>query len=144
MRRTLHKLGRTDGMEILEVALVLPLVVMFLLGIVAFGRAFNIYATITQAAKQGAATAARPACATCGQPTNNWNSTSFPGDDAVEQSVFSVMKAASLDTNQTRLYVPAGLQFCTPPVPPVPPGGCSITSNSVTVCRSVVLNPAGT
>src|SRR6267378_1071707 len=61
-----RKLGSTDGAEIAEAALVLPLVFMLLLGIVWFGRAFNIYSTITQAAQQGAIIAARDPCATCG------------------------------------------------------------------------------
>jgi Flp pilus assembly protein TadG len=142
MRRILHKLGRTDGTEIVEAALVLPIVFTFLLGIIWFGRAFNIYSTITQAAQQGALTAARPACATCGQPGDNWNSTSFPGDTTVETSVFSVMRASSIDPSQTRLYVPGGLQFCTSP--PVPAGQCTTSGGAVTVCRSVVLNPTGT
>src|SRR6266436_8569359 len=102
-----RKLESTDGAEIAEAALVLPLVFMFLLGIIWFGRAFNIYSTITQAAEQGAATAARPACATCGQPVDNWNGTSFPGNATVESSVFSVMRASSIDPNQTILYMPA-------------------------------------
>lgn len=141
MVRVLRKLGRTDGAEIAEAALVLPLVFMFLLGIVWFGRAFNIYSTITQAAQQGAVTAARPACATCGQPGDNWNSTSFPGDTTVESSVFSVMRASSIDPNQTIMYIPGGLQFCPPPIPT---GGCTTTATGVSVCRSVVLNPTGT
>jgi len=40
MLNLLRKLERPDGAEIAEVALVLPLVFMFLLGIVWFGRAF--------------------------------------------------------------------------------------------------------
>src|ERR1700687_5728378 len=60
-----RKLERTDGAEIAEAALVLPLVFMLLLGIIWFGRAFNIFSTITQAAQQGAITAARATCATC-------------------------------------------------------------------------------
>lgn len=138
--RMIRRLGRAQGSEIAEAALVLPLVFMFLLGIVWFGRAFNIYSTVTQAAERGAATAARPACATCGQPADNWSGTNFPGDTTVETSVFSVMRASSVDPNQTMLYIPAGLQFC---APPVPPGGCSTTSSGVTICRSVVLNPSG-
>jgi len=52
MRRIVRVLGRVEGAEIAEAALVLPLVFMFLLGIVWFGRAFNIYSTITQAAER--------------------------------------------------------------------------------------------
>src|SRR5713101_10097381 len=65
IKRIACKLGSTDGAEIAEAALVLPLVFMLLLGIIWFGRAFNIYSTIQQAAQQGAITAARDKCATC-------------------------------------------------------------------------------
>ena len=61
-----RKLRSTQGAEIAEAALVLPVVFVFLLGIVWFGRAFNIYSTIQQAAQQGAIAAARPSCAVCG------------------------------------------------------------------------------
>src|SRR5260221_9795826 len=105
MLKVLRKLASSDGTEIVEAALVLPLVFMFLLGIIWFGRAFNIYSTITQAAERGAATAARPFCATCGQPGDNWNNTGFPGNTTVENSVFAVMDASSLDRNQIIMYV---------------------------------------
>ena len=141
MLKLLHRLNRTDGSEVAEAALVLPLLFMFLLGIVWFGRAFNIYSTITQAAQQGAVTAARPYCATCGQPVDNWNNTSFPGDTTVENSVFSVMDASSLNRTQVEAYFPV-VVFC--PTPPAPAGNCVTTSNNVTICRSVLLNPAGT
>ncbi len=145
MRRIMHKLGRADGAEIAEAALVVPVVFMFLLGIVWFGRAFNIYSTITQAAERGAATAARPVCATCPQgcawQDGGGNDTKFPCDATVETSVFSTMDASSLDRSQITLYIPGGLQFC---AFPVPQGGCTTTSNNITVCRSVVLNPTGT
>ena len=140
MLKLLHKLRSTEGSEIAEAALVLPLVFMFLLGIVWFGRAFNIYSTITQAAQQGAVTAARPFCATCGQPSDNWNSTSFPGDTTVENSVFSVMDASSLNRNQVEVYFPMVVSCPAP----APPGNCVTTSNNVTICRSVLLNPSGT
>ena len=53
MKLRAHKLGNTEGAEIAEAALVMPVVFIFLLGIIWFGRAFNIYSTITQAAQQG-------------------------------------------------------------------------------------------
>jgi hypothetical protein len=136
MRRLLRILRKADGAEIAEVALVLPLVFMFLLGIVWFGRAFNIYSTITQAAQQGAVTAARPACATCGSPVDGWNN--FPGDATVENAVFSVLRASSLNTNEVITFSPAPLP-CTLP-PPLPVGGCVVTPNNVTICRDVQLN----
>lgn len=117
--------------------MVLPLVFMFLLGSVWFGRAFNIYSTITQAAQQGAVTAARPGCATC-LPGGGWNGTSFPSDATVENAVFSVMRASSLDANEVIAFSPAPLP-CTLP-PPALAGGCVTTGNNVTICRDVQLN----
>lgn len=130
MRRITRILGRVEGAEIAEAALVLPLVFMFLLGIVWFGRAFNIYATITQAAQQGALAAARPQCATCGN--------AFLSLGLVDAAVGSVMDASSIDKSQIVTNLPS-VTLC--PSPPAPPGGCAPTPNRVTVCRSVVLNP---
>ena len=119
MRVSAQKLRGTEGAEIAEAALVMPVVFIFLLGIIWFGRAFNIYSTITQAAQQGVVVAARPGCATCG--------TSFPGDVTVANAVISVMQASSLDPSQ------------------IPPGtgtlslGCTSSSN-IQICRQVVLN----
>ncbi|MBI3475685.1 MAG: pilus assembly protein [Acidobacteria bacterium] len=140
MMRILQRLERTDGAEIAEVALVLPLVFMFLMGIVWFGRAFNIYSTITHAAEQGAMVAARPTCGTCIQPADQWGSTNFPGDTTVQDSVFSVLRSSSLDPSQIVVYFPSVISC---PLP-APPGNCSTTGNNITICRSVVLNPTGT
>lgn len=128
MRTILRKLENETGAEIAEAAMVLPIVFMFLLGIVWFGRAFNIYSTITQAAQQGAITAARPTCVTC-LPANI-----FPTDAAVDNAIFAVLRSSNLD--------PA--QIPSPAIVPIPlacaGGGCT-TTNNIRVCRSVVLNP---
>lgn len=50
-------LGRQDstkGQAILELALVLPILLMLLFGIIEFGRIFNASLVITQAAREGA------------------------------------------------------------------------------------------
>jgi Flp pilus assembly protein TadG len=123
-----RKLTSAHGAEIAEAALVLPLVFMLLLGIVWFGRAFNIYSTITQAAQQGAIKAARPFCATCG---NN-----FPDNFSVRTSVDAVLAASNLDPNQI-------LKNPNPPAPVScvdPPSTCQTTSNQITICRQVLLN----
>ena len=93
VKQVVCKLRNTDGAEIAEAALVLPLVFMLLLGIVWFGRAFNIYSTIQQAAQQGAITAARDSCATCG---NNASA-------AVDTVITAVMQASNLDPTQIKL-----------------------------------------
>jgi len=138
MVRFARKLGGTDGAEIAEVAMVLPLVFTFLLGIVWFGRAFQIYSTITQAAQQGVLVAARPSCATC--VPGDWNG--FPDDAAVTNAVFAVMNASNLDTGQIGQYAPASPQPCRTAIPTVPPMQCPHYSNNVSICRSVWLNPS--
>src|SRR5208282_6901622 len=130
IKRIARQLGSTDGAEIAEAALVLPLVAMLLFGIIWFGRAFNIYSTIQQAAQQGAITAARATCATCGD--------AFPADATVTGAVEAVMKSSNLDTTQILANAPSPI-FCTNP--PYPAGACSTTIDNITVCRSVQLNP---
>jgi hypothetical protein len=130
------QLGNTDGAEIAEAALVLPLVFMLLLGIVWFGRAFNIYSTITQAAQQGAIIAARPACATCTQ-ANPWGSTNFPDNTTVQGAVEAVLKSSNLDPAQIPANPPPSPTSCTSP-PTIP---CTTTSDNITICRQVLLNP---
>ncbi len=124
-------LSKTEGAEIAEAALVLPLVFMVLLGIVWFGRAFNIYSTIQQAAQQGAITAARSGCATC--------ATGFPDDTTVDATITGLMQASNLDPNQIKLLNP-GLLACPPPAPPG--GGCTAKIDKITICRNVQLNPS--
>jgi len=123
MQRFVHQLRSTEAAEIAEAALVLPIVFLFLLGIIWFGRAFNIYSTIQQAAQQGALAAARPTCATCGNTFS-----SGPSFTAVVNAVSSVMKASSLDPGQ---------------IISNPVAGCSSASN-ITVCQQVELNSTTT
>src|SRR4029077_16640956 len=126
-----RKLESTDGAEIAEAALVLPLVFMLLLGIVWFGRAFNIYSTITQAAQQGAITAARDPCATC--PSGN----GLPDPATVDGVVLAVLKASSLETGQIKQAPKPSLLPCPSPAPQ---GSCAVTGNHIWVCSSVLLN----
>ncbi|MGO9403965.1 MAG: TadE/TadG family type IV pilus assembly protein [Terriglobales bacterium] len=130
MRRFAQILQRTEGAEIAEAALVLPLVFMLLLGIVWFGRAFNIYSTIQQAAQQGAITAARASCATCG----NTPATAATVDNVVS----AVMQASSLDPTQIQASASPGLVAC--PSPPAPPGGACTATNQIWICSNVWLN----
>jgi len=124
-----RRLMSADGAEIAEAALVLPLVFMLLLGIVWFGRAFNIYSTITQAAQQGATTAARSSCATCGNIGAS--------DAAVDTVVTGVMQSSNLDPSQIPATPSPGLTAC----PSTPPGACTAAGDNIWVCRNVLLNP---
>src|ERR1700734_3638484 len=128
LRQIASSLRNTEGAEIAEAAVVLPLLFMLLLGIVWFGRAFNIYSTIQQAAQQGAITAARASCATCGD--------NAPLAATVDAVIDKVMQASSLDITQIQL--PTGVPNCSPaqtclacpaPYPPPPSNGsCSSTA----------------
>ncbi len=120
IKRIARQLGSADGAEIAEAALVLPLVFTLLLGIVWFGRAFNIYSTITQAAQQGAIVAARGTCATC-TPV-------FPSAGTVAAVVSAVMQASSIDPGQIVS-------------PGTAPTGCANSSN-ITICQQVLLDPS--
>ncbi len=58
MRRPADVMRREDGQAITEFALILPVLVALLLGIIQFGIVFNNYLTITDAARAGARKAA--------------------------------------------------------------------------------------
>ena len=65
----LRKWAEDSGAELVEAAFVLPLLLTLLLGIFWMGRAYDIYETITRAAREGARYAVLPSCATC-NPAN--------------------------------------------------------------------------
>jgi hypothetical protein len=130
LNRIARQLGSADGAEIAEAALVLPLVFMLLLGAVWFGRAFNIYSTIQQAAQQGAITAARASCATC--PSGN----TFPQPPAVDAAVVAVMQASNLDPTQILANHPSPLSCVNPPMPAT----CTTSTHNITICQRALLN----
>lgn len=118
----------TGASEIAEAALVLPLAFMMLLGIYWFGRAFNVYATINHAAREGARAAVAQTCATCGNQA--------PSTGTVVGVVTQAMQASSVDPGQIQLFQPP------------PPNGAQCTatctsSSNVTVCTNLQLNPVG-
>jgi hypothetical protein len=138
IKRIVKQLASAEAAEIAEAAMVLPLVFMLLLGIVWFGRAFNIYSTITQAAQQGAITAARSSCVTCGNtPTL---------DTTVEDAVVAVLQSSNLKPGPIMSGPKPTMNAC--PSPPAPPGGACINTSAhhLWLCRNVQLNPppAGT
>jgi hypothetical protein len=126
-----------EGAEIAEAALVMPLVIMLIFGIIWFGRAFNIYSTIQQAAQQGALVAARSSCATCGDTSAPVGSvttcpeTGTPG--SVAYTVAAVMCASSIDPTQIQLPVSApscgGSTSC---------AGC-VTVSKIYICQNAVV-----
>lgn len=117
------------GSEIAEAALVLPLAFMLLLGIYWFGRAFNVYATINHAAREGARAAVAQTCATC---------TNLPLTPAqVAGVVTQALQASNVNPAQIQVYQPPqqnGAQ-CT--------ATCDSSNSNITVCTNLQLTPVG-
>ena len=85
-------LKEEEGSELLEGALVSVMVFGLIIGTVWLGRGYNIYATITRAAREGARYAAAPSCATCGN--------AYPTNSAIQDVVNQVLQASSLPAPQ--------------------------------------------
>jgi Flp pilus assembly protein TadG len=96
--RTRALLHADSGAELLEFAFIVPVLLMLLVGIFWIGRAFNIYETVTRAAREGARYAVLPSSVangnafpdplsgSCASNTNTFNNYVTP-----------VLKADSLD-----------------------------------------------
>ena len=116
MRNLKRIVVETAASEVAEAALVLPIVFMILMGILWFGRAYNVYATITHAAQEGARLAATNDCATCGNNTYQAN----PGP--VFSTISQALQASKLDPTKvanpspTPTFCTCGNQNCGTPV----------------------------
>src|SRR6266850_5373316 len=82
------KWRRQQGAEILEAALVLPILFFIIFAMIWLGLAFNISSTIHRAARQAVHTGASASCATCGN--------TLPPDTQVVNNVTSALQAARL------------------------------------------------
>ncbi len=95
-----------SGAELVEAAVVIPILLMLLLGIVSFGRAWNVYQTITRAAREGAKAAVLTPCA---DSTYCPGATTYSGTDIWTNFVNPVLQSANLDTtkvtNSSIVYV---------------------------------------
>ena len=93
----------TRGAELLEMAIILPVLLTVLIGIFWFARAYNIYETITRAAREGVRAAVVPSCATCGNnflagSGNGYCGTANPPpSDGIDGAISSSLSASSLD-----------------------------------------------
>jgi Flp pilus assembly protein TadG len=122
----------TTGSEIAEAALVIPIFFMLMLGIYWFGRAFNTYATINHAAREGARVAVAQSCATCASPNVSLTT------NQIATQVGQSLQASSLDPTKVQ------------PVAPTRPacGGGTATCQTasagplINVCYNVQLQPA--
>src|SRR6266849_513213 len=88
--RASRRLVRSErGAELVEAALVFPLLLALIVGGFWLGRAYNIYESMTRAAREGARFALAPSCATCGN--------TFPTDTEVTTVINDALSAASID-----------------------------------------------
>ncbi len=126
-RRISDLLSSGAASQIAEAALVLPLAFMMLLGIYWFGLAFNIYATINHAAREGARAGVAETCATCG------NAQLLPSQGAAV--ITQAMKASSVDPTRIQQWGNTTPTFCTGSLT----GACTVNSN-ITMCNYVLLS----
>jgi len=116
MTRLKRLLAGARGSEIAEAALVFPIAFLILLSIYWFGRAFNVYATINHAAREGARYAVSQSCASCGNAP--------PSVTDVAKQVKQALQAAHLDpssvTPGTTVHTacPGQTMTCTTPASP--------------------------
>lgn len=90
---TWRRLARdTRGTEIVESAMIMPLLFMVLLAIFWFGQAYRIYGTLTHGARAGAEAAVAPVCTTCSAGTSSALN--------AQTGVQNALLAAHLDKNQ--------------------------------------------
>ncbi len=97
----------TRGTEIVEAAFVLPLALMFIIGIFWFGLAFLVYGTLAQGTRAGAEAAVAPVCTTC----------AAGGTQATiaQTAVYNALAAAHLSKNNlapTSSWTPPMLCAC--------------------------------
>ncbi|SRR5713101_577226 len=92
LRRSGRLVREDRGVELVEAALVFPLLLALIIGGFWLGRAYNIYESMTRAAREGARFALAPSCATCGN--------TFPNDTEVTTVINGALSAASMDPTQ--------------------------------------------
>ena len=85
-----------------EAAFVIPMLLMLLLGIFSFGRAYNVYQTITRAAREGARQAVLTPCAI--YPNCPGSNTIYSAGDIRTNFVEPVLQSANLDPKQVKDY----------------------------------------
>ncbi len=125
LRRLLLRTAGERGAEIFEFAMVAPLLLTLLLGIIWMARAYNIYQTITRAAREGARTAAVNTCTLCGN--------AIATNSSVRTAVTTSLSASNLDpakvTNAFSGTCPSGQS-------------CDCPSSDICIIRDVPLNAA--
>ncbi|HEV2387654.1 MAG TPA: TadE family protein [Candidatus Acidoferrales bacterium] len=85
------------GSDVFEAAIVLPVLLTIFLALYSFGRGWDIYQTMTRAAREGARQAVTTSCAVCG---NNL----YASSDVQSDFVYPALQADGLDTTKVQNY----------------------------------------
>ena len=114
-RRQADAIARKEcGSQVAELAMVFPILLMVFMGILWFGRAFNIYTTLNRAAREAAEAKAEHACTTCGNAVET-------NAEIKDRVITPILTAAHLDPAQLQNYqiikvVPSLNPSSSPPV----------------------------
>ena len=130
--------SRDRGASLVEFALVLPLLSMFLFGIVQFGLAYDMKQSINSAAREGARMAAIP-----DEPTPTNTGVTYAGIRSRVDSTFNSVQSASVDSLTVEV-VPAAnpdatpirtctASGCTPATSPASQSPCTSTPGETVV-----------
>lgn len=84
------------GSDVFEAAMVLPVILTIMIALFAFGRGWDIYQTMTRAAREGVRQAITTSCAMCG-------SSSYSTSDIQTDFVFPALQAAGINTSDATL-----------------------------------------
>ncbi len=130
MRKFFPLFCGTDGAEIAEFAIVLPILFFLVLAMFWVGQAYNISNNLNKAATDGLAMALKNTCASCG----NTAATNTQIADAIEKA----FQAGNLKANSLQPFAPT-------PVCPSPITSVTSTSGvtyNLEVCNNLPLWPA--
>lgn len=90
MMRIVRRFGRRDeGQALVEFALITPFLLVFLVGIIEFGRAWNAHQVVTDAAREGARKAAV------------FDEAGIITEDTIRSVIKHALTSAHLDTSST-------------------------------------------
>ena len=142
--------------ELVEFAVVIPLLFMVLFGMWWFGRAFNIYETLTRAAREGAVFGARTNGALDANRCGTENPPAFPCSAEIESKVLApALKASAINVADLATIPKPNVRSCArgsfDPTSPCPVSGSQTKatcytpsddgSNKIWVCRCVDMAP---
>ena len=105
------------GAELIEMAFVLLLFLVLMIGVFEFGRAYNIYQNITNAAREGARFAVAP---------QRGGTTNYPNNTEVSDVISSFMRSSYLNPAVATINIQLNNQNIDPSCTPcVAGGGCA-------------------